>query len=126
MTSMRMSRRSKPRLVGDRRGLGASYFKSRARRPAIASARRPAIASARRLAIASARRPPIAPDRVQVPRTRPIGYRARVRARSLGALAVASLLLLGCGASPALRAAEAHDLAALAREIAAEAKSGGV
>ena len=35
-------------------------------------------------------------------------------------------LLLGCGSSPALRAAEAHDLAALARELAAQSKAGGV
>ena len=47
-----------------------------------------------------------------------------MRVRSLGAVVIASLLL-GCASSPALRAAESHDLAALAREIAAESKSGG-
>jgi hypothetical protein len=53
-----------------------------------------------------------------------MGYRAPVRVRSLGAVVVVSLLL-GCSSSPALRAAESHDLAALAREIAAESKQGG-
>ncbi|MEZ4313354.1 MAG: hypothetical protein R3F14_35480 [Polyangiaceae bacterium] len=37
---------------------------------------------------------------------------------------VFSLLTAGCAASPALRAAEAHDLTALAREIDAESKRG--
>ena len=47
-----------------------------------------------------------------------------MRVRSLGAVVLVSLLL-GCSSSPALRAAESHDLAALAREIAAESKQGG-
>lgn len=47
-----------------------------------------------------------------------------MRVRSLGAVVLASLLF-GCSSSPALRAAESHDLAALAREIAAESRQGG-
>lgn len=46
-----------------------------------------------------------------------------MRIGSFGALVVAALSL-GCAASPALRAAEAHDLAALKREIDAELKRG--
>jgi hypothetical protein len=51
-----------------------------------------------------------------------------VRIGSFGALLLvgAALSSMGCAASPALRAAEAHDLAALAREIAAAGKLGHI
>ncbi len=48
-----------------------------------------------------------------------------MRFRVVAALAL-SPLLFGCASSPALRAAEAHDLPALAREIATEVKGGGI
>lgn len=49
-----------------------------------------------------------------------------VRIGSFGALVVAlsSLGSFGCAVSPAVRAAQSHDLVVLAREIAAEAKNG--
>ena len=53
---------------------------------------------------------------------------APVRIGSLGALflALAALSSAGCAASPALRAAEAHDLVALKRELAAAGKQGSI
>ncbi len=55
-------------------------------------------------------------------------YGRAVRIGSFGALLLASVALssMGCAASPALRAAEAHDLATLAREIASAGKQGAI